>query len=55
MSSIENARASISFGRPALNDSAALRRALAPLSQEVGGTRAVRSGSWIDRLLKRKG
>ena len=38
------------LGRPALMDSAALRRALAPLSQEVGGTRTARSKS---RLLPR--
>jgi pilus assembly protein CpaE len=43
------------LGRPALKDSAALRRALAPLSQEVGGTRAARSSSWFDRFLKGKG
>ena len=44
------------LGRPALMDSAALRRALAPLSQEVGGTRTARSesGSFLDRLRKGK-
>ncbi len=43
------------LGRPALKDSAALSRALAPLSQEVGGTRAIKAGSWFDRLRKSKG
>jgi pilus assembly protein CpaE len=42
------------LGRPALKDSAALRRALAPLSQEVGGTRATQSRSWLDRFRKGK-
>jgi pilus assembly protein CpaE len=44
------------LGRPALMDSAALRRALAPLSQEVGGTRSALSpsGSVLERLLKGK-
>jgi len=42
------------LGRPALKDSAGLRRALAPLSQEVGGTRAVQAGSWFDRFRKPK-
>lgn len=42
------------LGRPALKDCAALRRALAPLSQEVGGTRAVQAGSWLDRFRKPK-
>ena len=43
------------LGRPALKDSAALRRALAPLSQEVGGTRTTQSRSFLNRLLKGKG
>src|SRR3712207_1390966 len=43
------------LGRPALKDSPALRRALAPLAQEVGGTRAAESGSWFDRFRKSKG
>lgn len=42
------------LGRPALKDSAALRRALAPLSQEVGGARMVQAKSWLDRF-RRKG
>lgn len=42
------------LGRPALKDSAALRRALAPLSQEVGGARAVQAGSFFDRFRKGK-
>jgi pilus assembly protein CpaE len=43
------------LGRPALKDSAALSRALAPLSQEVGGARTSRSTSWFDRFRKGKG
>ena len=43
------------LGRPALKDSAALRRALAPLSQEVGGTRTTQSRSFFDRFRKSKG
>jgi pilus assembly protein CpaE len=43
------------LGRPALKDSAALRRALGPLSQEVGGIRAAPSRSWMDRFRKSKG
>lgn len=42
------------LGRPALKDSAALRRALAPLSQEVGGTRAAQTRSLFDRFRKSK-
>jgi len=41
------------LGRPALKDSAALRRALAPLSQEVGGARMVQAKSWLDRFRKK--
>lgn len=43
------------LGRPALMDSAPLRRALAPLSQEVGGTRTVQARSFLDRFRKAKG
>jgi pilus assembly protein CpaE len=43
------------LGRPALKDSAALSRALAPLSQEVGGTRTAQAKSWFERFRKSKG
>ena len=43
------------LGRPALKDSPALARALAPLSQEVGGARTVKAASWFDRFRKSKG
>jgi pilus assembly protein CpaE len=40
------------LGRAALNDSARLRRALAPLTQEISGIRQ-RSGGFLARLLGR--
>ncbi|WP_216835310.1 AAA family ATPase [Falsiroseomonas tokyonensis] len=44
------------LGRPALHDSAALRKALAPLALEVGGTRPhAASRSWLGRLRERIG
>lgn len=42
------------LGRPALKDCPALSRALAPLSQEVGGTRTMKAGSWFDRFRSAK-
>ncbi|MFM2149765.1 MAG: hypothetical protein RLZZ187_2071 [Pseudomonadota bacterium] len=41
------------LGRPALRDSRALRRALAPLTQEVCGTRIHREGGLLRRLIGR--
>ena|SRR5687767_10693978 len=39
------------LGRPALQECAALRKALAPLAQEVGGARQSAGGSsWLGRL-----
>jgi pilus assembly protein CpaE len=42
------------LGRPALRESAALRRALAPLTQEVSAVRTqpVRAGGLLGRLLR---
>jgi pilus assembly protein CpaE len=38
------------LGRPALQESAAFRRALAPLTQEISGVMAEKSGSLLSRL-----
>ncbi|MBW8269084.1 AAA family ATPase [Caldovatus aquaticus] len=38
------------LGRPALHESAAFRRALAPLTQEISGVSAEKSGSLLSRL-----
>jgi hypothetical protein len=40
------------LGRAALNDSARLRRSLAPLTQEISGIRQ-RAGGFLARLLGR--
>jgi len=41
------------LGRPALRDSSALRRALAPLTQEISGINVRQGGSLIGRLFRR--
>jgi pilus assembly protein CpaE len=41
------------LGRPALHESSALRRALAPLTQEISGQRLRREGGLLGRLFRR--
>lgn len=41
------------LGRPALHDSAVLRRAMAPLTQEISGINLRKGGSLIGRLFRR--